>query len=139
MYRNRMQFCGNLVADPKIFEPRKDGDKIMFAFTVCQTVKKKDGESRMFLDCETRLEPSRAAGFRKMLVKGAFIDIEGPLVITRKEDGKVFVHVNTTTAQFPPRQSATEGRERPAPAKPAIPAAQAAPDAFNPARFADED
>lgn len=149
MYRNRMQFCGNLTSDPKTFEPRTEGDKVMFSYTVCQSFPTRNpgtqmrDETKMYINCQTRLDPARADRFRRLLKKGVFIDVEGPLVIENKDtpNGKAtYIHINTTTAQFPPTMSSNHS----APEQPPVPeqkpsAAQQNPDAFSPARFADDE
>lgn len=149
MYRNRMSYCGNLTADPKIFEPRSANDKVMFSYTVCQSFPRRNQEtgmteeSKMFINCQTRLEPSKAERFRRLLKKGVFIDVEGPLVIESKDtpNGKVsYIHINTSTAQFPPLMSSQgTNNDKPSEPKPAPTSAEERPEAFNPARFADED
>lgn len=130
-------WAGNLAADPKVFEPRKEGDATLFSFTVIQNFYERQqdgsyGDRPVGLSIELRVKSeARATALRKHLAKGALVHIHGDLDC-RVVDGKHYWYVRASKVQLLPRQAA---RSSEAQQEEKRPAAEQRPDVFAPAKF----
>ena len=148
MYINDFRWAGRLTNDARVLEPRQEGDRYLFTFCVAQSMPWRNGtsgtneEKSQFINVAYRSSERNASKLRERLIKGQYVLVDGELLIEHKKDGPngpvTYVTINATKIQFPPVQYVNPKEpEKQAPEPPAS-AAQAHPDVFNPARFADD-
>lgn len=147
MYINDFRWAGRLTSDARVLEPRKEGDRYLFTFCVAQTMPWRNRtagtneEKSQFINVAYRCSDRNASKLREKLVRGQYVLVDGELLIDHKDGptGRTtYVTIDATKIQFPPVQYVNPKEpEQQAPEAPAS-AAQAHPDVFNPARFADD-
>jgi len=149
MYVNDMRWAGRLTQDPRVLEPRTEGDRFLFSFCVAQTIpwrNKSTGkteENTQYINVAYRCTARFANDLKAKLKKGQFLLVDGELLIENRDtpNGRIpYVTINASKLGFPPVQhvnSREPSEERAPESKPAS-AQESHPDYFNPAKFEDD-